>query len=136
MKATEGILSPTGQIHRSSEAKKPPGHRKGPLMSSISFPTTASNMPDRTQLDSAAKTTAVQSEQPTKTTATADTKDTVQISAAAQAKILHQAGQSVKSIASALGTDTKTVDDYLGIAASEALTAALKSAESATTAKA
>jgi hypothetical protein len=42
----------------------------------------------------------------------------------------------VKSIASALGTDTKTVDDYLGIATTEALTAALKSAESATTAKA
>jgi hypothetical protein len=105
-------------------------------MASISFPTTASNMPDRTQVDSASKTTAVQTEQPTKTSTTADTKDTVQISAAAQAKILHQAGQSVNSIASALGTDTKTVDDYLGIATTEALTAALKSAESATTAKA
>lgn len=102
-------------------------------MASISFPTTASNMPDRTQVDSAAKTTATQTEQPT--TTTASTKDTVQISAAAQAKLLHQAGQSVKSIASALGTDTKTVDDYLGIATTEALTAALKSAESAATAK-
>jgi hypothetical protein len=105
-------------------------------MASISFPTTASNMPARTQVDSASKTTAVHTEQPTKTSTTADTKDTVQISAAAQAKILHQAGQSVNSIASALGTDTKTVDDYLGIATTEALTAALKSAESATTAKA
>jgi DNA-binding NarL/FixJ family response regulator len=104
-------------------------------MASISFPTTAGNMPNRTQVDSAAKTTAVQSEQPTKTTATADTKDTVEISTAAQAKLLHQQGQSVKSIASALGTDTKTVDDYLGIATTEALTAALKSAESAATSK-
>jgi hypothetical protein len=93
-------------------------------------------MPDRTQVDSAAKATAVQTEQPAKTTAVSSTKDTVQISAAAQAKLLHQAGQSVKSIASALGTDTKTVDDYLGIATTEALTAALKSAESAATAKA
>lgn len=104
-------------------------------MASISFPTTASNMPNRTQVDSAAKTAVVQTEQPTKTTATTASDDSVQISAAAQAKLLHQSGQSVTSIASALGTDTKTVDDYLGIATTEALTAALKSAESAATAK-
>jgi hypothetical protein len=82
-------------------------------MASISFPTTAGNMPDRTQVDSAAKVAVVQTVQPTRTTAA--TQDTVQISAAAQAKLLHQAGQSVNSIASALGTSVSTVDSYLGI---------------------
>jgi response regulator of citrate/malate metabolism len=107
-------------------------------MASISFPTTASNMPDRTQVDSATKTAVVQTEQPASTTGTAPaTTDTVQISAAAQAKILHQAGQSVNSIASALGTSVSTVDSYLGITVSVSvpLVAApvAKSAPAATT---
>jgi hypothetical protein len=80
-------------------------------MASISFPTTTSNISDRTQIDSNTKAAAVQAEQ----TTTTSTKDTVEISTAAQAKLLHQQGQSVSSIASALGTDTKTVDGYLGI---------------------
>jgi hypothetical protein len=99
----------------SSEAKDPSG-QKGFLMASISFPTTASNMPGRTQVDSAAKAAAIQTEQPTTATATAPaTTDTVQISDAAQAKSMHDAGQSVSAIASSLGTSVSTVDSYLGI---------------------
>jgi hypothetical protein len=62
-------------------------------------------------------------------------EDTVTLSMAAQAKVLHQSGKSVASIASALGTDTKTVDGYLGIKVTEALNEALKATET-TTAKA
>ena len=65
--------------------------------------------------------------------ATSSKEDTVTRSAAAQAKVLHQSGQSVASIASALGTDTKTVDSYLGIAVTQAINEALKAAESTTT---
>ena len=68
--------------------------------------------------------------------ATTSKGDTVTLSVAAQAKVLHQSGQSIASIASALGTDTKTVDSYLGITVTEALNEALKAAEATTTAKA
>jgi hypothetical protein len=44
-------------------------------------------------------------------------EDTVKLSAAAQAESMHQAGQSVSSIASSLGTSVSTVDSYLGITA-------------------
>jgi len=72
----------------------------------------------------------------TTTPAAATSKeDTVTLSIAAQAKVLHHSGKSVASIASALGTDTKTVDSYLGIKVTEALNDALKAAET-TTAKA
>ena len=63
--------------------------------------------------------------------ATTSKGDTVTLSAAAQAKVLHQSGQSVASIASALGTDTKTVDDYLGITVTNAINEALKAATAA-----
>jgi hypothetical protein len=43
-------------------------------------------------------------------------EDTVKLSAAAQAETMHQAGQSISSIASSLGTNVTTVDSYLGIA--------------------
>lgn len=104
-------------------------------MASISFPTTTSYMTDRTQVDSATKTAAAQTEQPTKTTDAASTKDTVQISAAAQAKLLHQQGQSVAVIAASLGTTAKTVDDYLGIALTQELEKTLQATEAAATAK-
>jgi hypothetical protein len=42
-------------------------------------------------------------------------EDTVKLSAAAQAESMHQAGQSISSIASSLGTNVSTVDSYLGI---------------------
>ena len=49
------------------------------------------------------------------TTGAASQEDTVKLSTAAQAKQLHQQGQNVSAIASSLGTDTKTIDNYLGI---------------------
>ena len=42
-------------------------------------------------------------------------KDTVHLSAAAQAKALKQGGETPAQIAVALSTDIKTVDGYLGI---------------------
>ena len=42
-------------------------------------------------------------------------EDTVKLSAAAQAKLMHREGQSASSIASSLGTNVKTVDGYLNI---------------------
>ena len=50
-------------------------------------------------------------------------EDTVQISAAAQATLMHQSGQSVESIASSLGTGAATVDSYLGVAGADNLPA-------------
>jgi len=90
-------------------------------------------MSDRTQVDSAVKAAVVQTEQPTKTTAS--TKDTVEISAAAQAKLLHQQGQSVTVIAATLGTTAKTVDEYLGITLTQELEKTLQATEAAATAK-
>jgi len=43
------------------------------------------------------------------------TGDTVKISAAAQAQAMHSGGQSVSSIAAALGTSVSAVNGYLGI---------------------
>jgi hypothetical protein len=63
--------------------------------------------------------------------ATPSNGDTVTLSAAAQARVLHQSGQSIASIASALGTDTKTVDSYLGIAVTAAIDQALQAAATA-----
>jgi len=68
--------------------------------------------------------------------ATTSKGDTVTLSAAAQARVLHQSGQSIASIASALGTDTKTVDSYLGITVTAAVNQALQAAESQATSKA
>ena len=77
-------------------------------MSSISFSGfTPSNV---TQMQATARTGPAQAE-----TATAPEGDTVQLSASAQAETMHQAGQSISSIASSLGTDVSTVDGYLGI---------------------
>jgi hypothetical protein len=42
-------------------------------------------------------------------------EDKVEVSVAAQAKLLKHQGQSVAQIASSLALTTKTVDDYLGI---------------------
>jgi len=75
-------------------------------MSSISFPISApSNV---SQMHATARTGPAQAE-----TATTPEEDTVKLSASAQA--MHQAGQSISSIASSLGTDVSTIDSYLGI---------------------
>jgi DNA-binding NarL/FixJ family response regulator len=59
-------------------------------------------------------------------------QDTVKISDSAQAKLLHRQGESVKSIAAALGTTTKTVDNYLGITEEKELEQTLEATLSAT----
>jgi len=60
-------------------------------------------------------------------------EDTVTLSAAAQAQMMHQSGQSVSSIASSLGTSVSTVDSYLGItAATVSSQVAISTAEAST----
>ena len=77
-------------------------------MSSISFPISApSNV---SQMQATARTGPAQAE-----TATTPEEDTVKLSASAQAETMHQAGQSISSIASLLGTTVSTIDSYLGI---------------------
>lgn len=60
--------------------------------------------------------------QPTSTaSSSAAQDDTVKLSETAQAKLMHQQGQSVSAIASALGTSTKQIDSDLNITLDEAL---------------
>jgi hypothetical protein len=47
--------------------------------------------------------------------AAASPHDTVKLSVAAQANMMHRAGQSASQIAATLGTDVKSVDSYLNI---------------------
>jgi hypothetical protein len=66
------------------------------------------------------------------TTATSDSQsDTVKLSETAQAKLLHSQGQSVGTIASALGTTTKQIDSDLGITLEKELEKTLQETESA-----
>jgi hypothetical protein len=77
-------------------------------MSSIAFSNfTPSNV---TQMAATARTGPLHAE-----ATAAPEEDTVKLSAAAQAETMHQAGQSISSIASSLGTNVSTVDTYLGI---------------------
>jgi len=62
----------------------------------------------------AAPTSTTNAETATKTTKGSQ-EDTVTLSAAAQAKLLHQQGHSVTAIAASLGIDAQTVDGYLSI---------------------
>jgi DNA-binding NarL/FixJ family response regulator len=62
---------------------------------------------------------------------TASQEDTVKLSAQAQAKLLHSEGLSVSTIAASLGTDTKTVDSYLGVTLTKELTKELEATEAA-----
>jgi hypothetical protein len=48
-------------------------------------------------------------------------EDTVQISAATQAALMHGSGEGVESIASSLGTGAATIDAYLGVTATQVL---------------
>ncbi len=54
-------------------------------------------------------------------------QDTVKLSAAAQAKALYHQGETVNAIASALGTTTKQIDDYLNITLQKELQQTLQS---------
>lgn len=67
------------------------------------------------------------------TTATSDSQsDTVKLSEAAQAKLLHAQGQSVSNIASSLGTTTKEINSDLGITLEKELEKAVEETVSAT----
>jgi DNA-binding NarL/FixJ family response regulator len=92
-------------------------------MGSVALFSTTSNLYNTGQV-SASNTT--QAESATKTTAPSQ-EDTVKLSPMAQAKLLHQEGKSVAVIASSLGTDTKTVDDYLGITLEQTIEKTLQS---------
>jgi DNA-binding NarL/FixJ family response regulator len=68
------------------------------------------------------------------TTQTAsEQQDSVKLSAKAQAKLLHQEGQSVSAIAASLGISVKTVDSYLGITLTSTIEDTLQETESAST---
>jgi uncharacterized FlaG/YvyC family protein len=58
-------------------------------------------------------------------------QDQVKLSAAAQAKLLYKQGESVGTIAQALGTTTKAIDDYLGITLEKELEQTLQATLSA-----
>ena len=88
------------------------------------------------QTVSAAKTAAAQSESQAKASP-GFKEDTVKLSAAAQAKLMHRQGQSPALIAATLGTDVKSIDGYLGItivAAASAMSTAAQTAPSTSTA--
>jgi hypothetical protein len=66
------------------------------------------------------------------TTATPNSQsDTVKLSEAGKAKLLHSQGQSVGNIASSLGTTTKEINSDLGITLDEELEKTLQETESA-----
>jgi hypothetical protein len=66
------------------------------------------------------------------TTATPNSQsDTVKLSVAAQAKLLHSQGQSVSNIANSLGTTTKEIDSDLGITLEKELEQEIQATESA-----
>jgi len=66
------------------------------------------------------------------TTATPNSQsDTVKLSEAAQAKLLHSQGKSVSNIANSLGTTTKEINSVLGITLEKELEQTLQQTESA-----
>ena len=66
------------------------------------------------------------------TTATPNSQsDTVKLSEAAQAKLLHSQGQTVSNIANSLGTTAKEIDSDLGITLEKELEQAIQQTESA-----
>lgn len=78
---------------------------------------------------------AAQASTTTQTTSS-DQEDSVKLSTEAQAKMLYKQGQSVSTIAASLGTDTKTVNNYLGITLEKTIEKTLQETESSTSAKA
>jgi DNA-binding NarL/FixJ family response regulator len=80
-------------------------------MGSIALFNTTDNLYSTTQT-----TTDSAAQKATTTQAAATTQeDSVKLSSEALAKSLYKQGQSVSAIAASLGTDTKTVDNYLGL---------------------
>lgn len=78
-------------------------------------------------------TTAQPTTQPTSTassSSSAQDDDTVKLSETAQAKLMHQQGQSVSAIAASLGTTTKQIDQDLSITLDEELQKTLEATTS------
>jgi hypothetical protein len=94
------------------------GRAKGVSMGSISLFNTVDNLYNTTQptTDNTAQKTAA-----TQPDATASQEDSVKLSTTAQAKSMYKQGQSVANIAASLGTDTKTVNNLLGITLEKAI---------------
>jgi hypothetical protein len=101
--------------------------RKGEPAMSISSISSSSAWDLSTQNTSATTTQSSTKQAATEEAVTAAShEDTVKLSAAAQAKLMEHSGLTVKQIATNLATDTKTVDQYLGITStSSSETAAL-----------
>jgi hypothetical protein len=90
---------------------------EGAIVSSIAFSGALSNMSGAAQIASTGRTASAQTA-PTTTTDQANNSlkdDTVKLSVAAQAKMMHKEGLSASVIAASLGTDIASVDGYLNI---------------------
>ena len=100
-------------------------------MGSISLFNTVDNLYNTTQTstDNTAQTSAGAKVAATSQTTSQD--DSVKLSTQAQAKSLYKEGQSVSTIASSLGTDTKTINNYLGITLQKEIEQTLQSTLSA-----
>lgn len=86
-------------------------------MSSIAFSGALNNISNTAQITSTNKSASTQ---PVSTVATEQTsgnlkEDTVKLSVAAQAKMMHRQGLSASVIAASLGTSVASVDGYLSI---------------------
>jgi DNA-binding ferritin-like protein len=91
---------------------------KGVSMGSISLFNTVDNLYNTTQTttdNTAQKTAATQPDAKT------SQDDSVKLSTTAQAKSMYKQGQNVATIAASLGTDTKTVNNILGITLEKAI---------------
>lgn len=76
------------------------------------------------QTAAASRPAPVQSETESKAAPAALKPDTVKLSAAAQARMMHRQGQSPALIAAMLGTNVASVDGYLNIKVAAAVTPA------------
>jgi hypothetical protein len=95
------------------------------------FSTSALYDTTQTTLSSQPQSQAASNTANAATTGAASQQDSVKLSTAGQAKLLHQEGQSVSAIASSLGTDTKAINNYLGITLDKALEQAIEATLSA-----
>lgn len=84
-------------------------------MSSVGLSTALSNSSHSSQAVAAVNIAPVEPP-PTSKAAPALEQDTVKLSPAAQAKLLHREGLSVTRIATSLGTSVSAIDKYLNIA--------------------
>jgi DNA-binding NarL/FixJ family response regulator len=99
-------------------------------MATIGVFSSASNLYSTSSLYNTTQATAAPQAAATQA-ATASQEDSVKLSSEAQAKLLYKQGQSVSNIASSLGTDTKTVNNYLGITLDKEIEKTLESTLSA-----